>query len=64
MRKGAIKAIDVAFVFDQGAARQIIERLGVIGGQPVIHTFEKCQKFAQTDRNIVAAQLFEKRQKH
>ena len=62
--KGAVELVDVALVFDHRHAGEIVKRLNVIGGQPRLHAFEKGQKLAQRDRNTVAAQLIEERQKH
>ena len=63
-RKGPVKPIKMAFIFDHGYAGQIVEILHVIGGKARSHAFQKRQIFTDRHRNSGLAQGFKKPRKH
>ena len=62
--EGAVEAVDMRLVLDQGGAGQVIEPLGRPIRQPGLKPGQKVQIFPQAGRHSVPAQTVEKRPEH
>ena len=64
MAEHAIEAVEVAFVLDQCGARQVIEVLGAVAGQPPVESRHERQVLVQRDRYSGGLQFGEEGQEH
>ena len=62
--EGAIKLVDVAFVFDHAGAREKVERVYVVGGDASFHAFKERQEFPQGNGDAAPPKGIKERQKH
>ena len=60
----AVEPVEIAFVFDQRCARQVVEILDVEGRHTFLHRLRQSQIFAQRDRDFGLAQLDKKGKEH
>ena len=63
-RKSAIESIEVALVFHQARARQVIELFRTSIGELGLQSFQQCQKFRDRDWNARIAQFEEEGNQH